>query len=593
VDPDDILLASYPKSGNTWTRFLIANLVFPDREVGFGNLHKFVLDHQVTVKRDFDRAPRPRIVKTHASFDPRYRRVVYVVRDPRDVALSQYHYLRKLRRIDDAFPMEEFIERFLTGELKRFPGSWGENVGSWLATRARHPGFLLLRYEDLLTHTASELSRVAAFAGLPATPERIMQAVERSSVEKMRESEKAQGRRSTLIKGSRTDIAFVRAAKSGGWQTELPKPLVARIEATWGDTMACLGYELVTPDSRSPLASSLIGSLAAGTAGSVGEPRKHVFARHISSSSHRTDQDSMIGRLINTTKRVLGHTSPGRFFEVFDDDVFLVSFPKSGNTWTRFLIANLLHLGEQVDFGNIDRMIPESEGLTRNELARAPRPRIMKSHQYFDPRFRRVVYIVRDPRDVAISQFHYYRKRRRIADDYSIEKFVTRFVAGETSDYGSWGDNVASWLVTRQNSSQFLLLRYEDILARTVAELTRVASFLGVNTTPDRVAQAAERSSADQMRKLENANATASVTKNARQDIPFVRAAGSGGWKTSLPEKSVAELESAWAPLMKWLGYEPVLVGSQAGVQAPVEPVARRSAPNGQGREVHGHGDGF
>jgi hypothetical protein len=566
VRPDDILLASYPKSGNTWTRFLIANLVFADQEIGFGNLHKFVLDHQVTVKRDFDRAPRPRIVKTHGSFDPRYRRVLYIVRDPRDVALSQYHYLRKLRRIDDAFPIEDFVERFLTGELKRFPGSWGENVGSWLATRARHPGFLLLRYEDLLSDTARELARVAAFAGLPATSERIAQAVERSSADKMRESEKAQGQRSSLIKGSRNDIAFVRAAKSGGWRTGLPEPLVARIEGAWGDIMACLGYELVTRDSQSALASSLIGLLAQDSA-PVGDRQAEAVAGHRSvalpvatSSPEERTKVHQARRIINATRRVLGHTSPGRYFDVFDDDVFLVSFPKSGNTWTRFLIANLLHPDEPANFGNIDRLIPESEGLTRNELQRVPRPRIMKSHEYFDPRFRKVVYIVRDPRDVAISQFHFYRKRRRISDDYSIERFVTRFIAGDTSDYGSWGDNVASWLVARQKSSDFLLLRYEDLLAQTVAELTRVASFMGVSPTPELVAQAVERSSVDQMRKLEQGNATASVTRNTRQDIPFVRAAGSGGWRSTLPEKSVAELESAWAPLMKWLGYEPAFI---------------------------------
>jgi hypothetical protein len=112
------------------------------------------------------------------------------------------------------------------------------------------------------------------------------------------------------------------------------------------------------------------------------------------------------------------------------------------------------------------------------------------------------------------------------------------------------------------------------MIAQTVAELTRVAKFLGIDSTPERVAQAVERSSADQMRKLESANATASVTKNTRQDIPFVRAAGSGGWKQSLPESCVAELESAWAPLMKWLGYEPVLVNSTTGAEARVEPVA-------------------
>jgi hypothetical protein len=273
-----------------------------------------------------------------------------------------------------------------------------------------------------------------------------------------------------------------------------------------------------------------------------------------------------IKRLTYLTKRVLGRTSPGRNFEVFPDDVFIVSFPKSGNTWTRFLIANLLHPEEPATFSNIDRLIPESEGLTRNELKRVPRPRIMKSHQYFDPRFRKVVYIVRDPRDVAVSQFHFYRKRRRITDDFPIDQFVTRFVSGDTSDYGSWSDNVASWLATRQNSPSFLLMRYEDMVANTTDSLMQVASFLGVKTTPELLAQAIQRSSVDEMRKLEGKNATASVTRNTRQDIPFVRAAGSGGWKSSLPESSVLALETAWAPLMKWLGYEPALVKAPQAV---------------------------
>jgi hypothetical protein len=264
----------------------------------------------------------------------------------------------------------------------------------------------------------------------------------------------------------------------------------------------------------------------------------------------------MITRLIHTAQRALGHTSPGRYFEVFDDDTFLVSFPKSGNTWTRFLIANLLHPGEPANFGNIDRLVPESEGLTRNQLANVPRPRIMKSHEYFDARLRKVVYIVRDPRDVVVSQFHFFRKRRRIADDSSIEQFVTRFVAGETCDYGSWGTNVASWLVARQHSPSFLMLRYEDMVARTAEELARVASFLELKATPELIEQAVERSSADQMRKLEVANTNAIVTKNSRQDVPFVRAAKAGGWRAALPESAVKELEAAWGPLMVYLGYE-------------------------------------
>ena len=59
------------------------------------------------------------------------------------------------------------------------------------------------------------------------------------------------------------------------------------------------------------------------------------------------------------------------------------------------------------------------------------------------------------------------------------------------------------------------------------------------------------------MRKLEQAQADQwSATKNTRKDIPFVRAAKSGGWKAGMPASSAALIESAWAPLMKMLGYK-------------------------------------
>jgi hypothetical protein len=245
VWPDDILLASYPKSGNNWIRFLVANVVFPDKEVGWDNIEKLIFDSGA-VQRDLVRAPRPRVIRTHYPFDPRFRRVIYIVRDPRDIVLSQYHYWRKVRRIEDDYPIERFMDIFLSGDLKRKNGSWGENVGSWLAARHRDPEFLLLRYEDLLADTARELTRVAKFVGFSSDPELIARAVERSSASNMREKEKKEGQQSNLMKDSRQDLPFVRAAKSGGWRKDLPETQVARIESAWGDIMVGLGYELVT-----------------------------------------------------------------------------------------------------------------------------------------------------------------------------------------------------------------------------------------------------------------------------------------------------------------------------------------------------------
>src|SRR5579864_3854305 len=266
----------------------------------------------------------------------------------------------------------------------------------------------------------------------------------------------------------------------------------------------------------------------------------------------------MIRLLIAGFKRAFGLHYPGRNLEVFPDDTFLVSYPKSGNTWTRFLVANLAYPEKQVDFANVNVLTPDPEALSKRQLAQMPRPRIIKSHQYFDPRYQRVIYIVRDPRDVVLSAYYFDIKRQTIDESYSLEDYSTRFVRGENDHpYGSWGENVASWVYVRGTSPGFLLVRYELLQSDGARELGRIAEFMGIPHDPERLASALDRSSADRMRQLEKKQAHLwSSTRQTRADKPFVRAARVGGWRKELPQTCVAKIESAWGELMKDLGYE-------------------------------------
>ena len=256
-------------------------------------------------------------------------------------------------------------------------------------------------------------------------------------------------------------------------------------------------------------------------------------------------------------RRTLGLIPPGKGLHILPDDVFLVSFPKSGNTWTRFLLANLIFPNEPATWANIDHLIPCLVATPAKIFQRTPRPRIIKSHECFDPRYPKVIYIVRDPRDVVLSQYHYSRKTRVIADDLPMETFVAQFLAGDTCPYASWGQNVATWLYTSQGSPRFLLLRYEDMIADTPRELEKIVHFLQLSVSTEQVTQAVERSSADRMRKLEKVQVDTNILfKGSRDDLSFVRTAGSGGWRNDLPMPMVEKIETTWGPLMGHLGYE-------------------------------------
>jgi len=260
-------------------------------------------------------------------------------------------------------------------------------------------------------------------------------------------------------------------------------------------------------------------------------------------------------------KYALGLDQAGRNFAVFPDDCMLVSYPRSGNTWTRFLIANLTHPNETVTFANIERLIPDTSSISSRALKQVPRPRIIKTHEYFDHRYPKVIYIVRDPRDVVLSYYDFQRKYRHISDAYPLERYVEDFVRGNliSADWGTWGENVASWLSTRGHNDNFLLLRYEDMLQNTRRELTRVAAFLALVCSDTTIERAISASSAERMRKLEQQDEDKWVaTKKHRKDIPFVRVAKSGGWRKSLPPSCAAQIEAAWGELMSSLNYFPV-----------------------------------
>jgi hypothetical protein len=290
-------------------------------------------------------------------------------------------------------------------------------------------------------------------------------------------------------------------------------------------------------------------------------------------------------RIARAGRVLLGREWAGRNMTILADDTFLVSYPRSGNAWLRFLIGNLVHADHPVTFANVESVLPYVDIHADRVLLEAPRPRIMKSLEPFFPPYPRVIYVVRDPRDVVVSYHYILIKDHHLPDGFPMDEFLPLFLKGETFGVkiGSWVDHVLGWVTMRQGTEGFLLVRYEDLLEDTPRELARLAEFLGITPEAQRIEKAVEMSSASRMRKLERTEWRLwATTRRSRPDKPFVRSAKSGDWRSTLEEQSVSAIESAWAGPMRLLGYPLVTDGSNNSTSAirkvfPPAPAGFRS----------------
>jgi hypothetical protein len=262
--------------------------------------------------------------------------------------------------------------------------------------------------------------------------------------------------------------------------------------------------------------------------------------------------------LANRIKRARGLLPPDRSVELRPDDVMLVSYPRSGNTWMRFLLSNLRTPDSPATLDNLDRRIPGIYFTPSREIARMPSPRIIKSHEYFDPRYRKTIYVVRDPRDVAVS-YYYYELRMGRADTSGVDEFAKSFVLDRVGArwWGTWAEHVGSWLGARQGADDFLLVRYEDLRANAFVETQRIAGFLGLGADRERAERAIAASSFDSMQVSEQTAGARRMDSQpaANEAIPFVRKGEVGSGREALSAESQRLIEETWAPQLAQLGY--------------------------------------
>ena len=273
--------------------------------------------------------------------------------------------------------------------------------------------------------------------------------------------------------------------------------------------------------------------------------------------------------------------------------VWLASYPKSGNTWFRVILANLTigpgraatineapaYSGFAASRGAFERAAPlESTllfdddidtlrpGMFQHVAQDAERPIWIKVHDAFTrladgqpllgTSAHAAIYLIRDPRDVVVSLAHF--------NGSSIDEAITRLNSTRASlsvdrlgappqlrqKLLDWSGHANSWL--SQISVPVLTIRYEDLKMRTEAEIARALAFVGQDAAPDDVACAVANAAFEKLQRQEREEG---FIEQAPGVAPFFRAGRAGAWREILSAEQRARIESAHAPMMDRFGY--------------------------------------
>jgi Sulfotransferase domain len=273
-----VWLASFPKSGNTWTRAFLHNLAkILSLESGSQDINELgrfsagepakarfteLLGHEPTDdNREEIASIRHRVqekladeqeglvfVKTHNALvtDRGSTTInfavtsgaIYIVRNPLDVAISYAHHIgRSIDETIDLMALEGAETRVTEKQVYEVMGSWSEHVATW--TRKPHPAIYVMRYEDMLAQPVKIFGGLVDHLLIEARPKQIAKAILRSSFENLQAQEKEGGFRERPEKASAN---FFREGRAGQWKEVLTKAQVDRIVKDHGEQMQRFGY---------------------------------------------------------------------------------------------------------------------------------------------------------------------------------------------------------------------------------------------------------------------------------------------------------------------------------------------------------------
>lgn len=219
-----------------------------------------------------------------------------------------------------------------------------------------------------------------------------------------------------------------------------------------------------------------------------------------------------------------------------ENDLFIVGFPKSGNTWMQNLVAGIL-------FGIDTRMLMDrlTQVLVPNVHGARFYKRFgeftcFKSHFLPQPGYRRVVYLVRDGRDAMISYWHMNKAKK-----YSSISLTDMIINGTGLFPCKWHEHVNQWLANPFNA-QMIVIRYEDLHAQPLVEMRRFCDFAGIDRSDEVLETSISGNSLACMQQKEDSFGWDNPDWDANEK--FIRKGIIGGFKQEMPGELIQHFEN-------------------------------------------------
>ena len=166
---------------------------------------------------------------------------------------------------------------------------------------------------------------------------------------------------------------------------------------------------------------------------------------------------------------------------VLPDDTFVVSYPRSGNTWTRYILAYLLRgTSEPLDPHTVNAIAPDAY-LSPHLINASSGRRLIKIHEPWLAHCPRVIYIHRDCRESLVSYWHFVRRSQRYAGTFS--EFLR---SGIPSTHGSWKRHMlAMRRRVAADPATIHVIRYDDLVGRFHETVAGLADWIGLGRDVD------------------------------------------------------------------------------------------------------------